>query len=68
MLYEEAIYFFPQRQTKVGNEGWASLTDSVIMAEQGFISLGQKSDDCGIVEYADHKIGSYNNQGKLARR
>jgi stage V sporulation protein R len=57
MLYEEAIYFFPQRQTKVGNEGWASLTDSVIMAEQGFISLGQKSDDCGIVEYADHKMG-----------
>jgi stage V sporulation protein R len=57
MLYEEAIYFFPQRQTKVGNEGWASTVDSVIMAEQGFISLGQKSDDCGIVEYADHKMG-----------
>lgn len=57
MLYEESIYFFPQRQTKVLNEGWASTTDSVIMAEKGFISLGQKSDDCGIVEYADHKMG-----------
>ena len=57
MLYEEAIYFFPQRQTKVMNEGWASTTDSVIMAEKGFISLGQKSDDCGIIEYADHKMG-----------
>ena len=57
MIYDESIYFFPQRQTKVLNEGWASTTDSVIMAEQGFISLGQNSDDCGIVEYADHKMG-----------
>lgn len=57
MLYEEALYFFPQRQTKVMNEGWASLTDSVIMAEQGFIGLGQKSHDHGIVEYAAHKMG-----------
>jgi stage V sporulation protein R len=57
MLYEEALYFYPQRQTKVLNEGWASMTDSVIMAEQGYVSLGQKSHDCGIVEYADHKMG-----------
>jgi stage V sporulation protein R len=57
MLYDEAIYFFPQRQTKVLNEGWASLTDSVIMAEQGFVALGQKSHDCGIVEYSEHKMG-----------
>lgn len=57
MLYEEAIYFFPQRQTKTLNEGWASTTDSVIMAEMGLISLGQNSEDCGIVEYADHKMG-----------
>jgi len=57
MLYEEAIYFFPQRQTKTINEGWASMTDSVIMAEQGFVALGQKSHDCGIIEYADHKMG-----------
>jgi stage V sporulation protein R len=57
MLYEEAMYFYPQRQTKVLNEGWASTTDSVIMAEMGFISLGQKSDDMGIIEYADHKMG-----------
>lgn len=57
MLYDEAIYFFPQRQTKVLNEGWASMTDSVIMAEQGFVGLGQKTPDCGIIEYADHKMG-----------
>jgi len=57
MLYDEAMYFFPQRQTKVLNEGWASTCDSVIMAEQGFVALGQKNHDCGIVEYADHKMG-----------
>lgn len=57
MLYEEALYFYPQRQTKVGNEGWASMVDSVIMAEQGFASLGQKGHDHGIVEYAQHKMG-----------
>lgn len=57
MIYEESLYFFPQRQTKVLNEGWASLTDYVIMAEQGYVGLGQKSHDCGIVEYAAHKMG-----------
>lgn len=57
MLYEESLYFFPQRQTKVMNEGWASLTDHVIMARQGYVSLGQKSHDVGIIEYADHKMG-----------
>jgi stage V sporulation protein R len=57
MIYDESIYFFPQRQTKVMNEGWASLTDSVIMAEQGYVGLGQKSHDAGIVEYAAHKMG-----------
>ena len=57
MLYEEAMYFYPQRQTKVLNEGWASMTDSVIMAEMGLIALGQTSHDVGIVEYADHKMG-----------
>lgn len=57
MLYEESLYFFPQRQTKTLNEGWASTVDSVIMAEQGYVSLGQKSDDYGIVEYASHKMG-----------
>ena len=57
MIYEEAMYFYPQRQTKVINEGWASMVDSVILAEQGLASLGQKGDDHGIVEYAMHKAG-----------
>jgi stage V sporulation protein R len=57
MLYEESEYFTPQRGTKVMNEGWASFTDSQIMARQGYVSLGQKSKDMGIVEYAIHKMG-----------
>lgn len=57
MLYEESLYFFPQRQTKVMNEGWASLIDHEIMARQGLVALGQKSHDVGIIEYADHKMG-----------
>lgn len=57
MLYEEAMYFWPQRQTKVCNEMWASFIDYEIMARQGYVSLGQKGDDCGIVDYSIHKSG-----------
>lgn len=48
MLYEEAMYFQPQRMTKMGNEGWASYIDYNVMARIGM-------PNCGIVEYADHK-------------
>ena len=51
MLYVECMYFAPQRQTKCLNEGWASFTDSHIMARCGF------AHDEGIVEYAKHKAG-----------
>jgi stage V sporulation protein R len=57
MLYEEALYFFPQRQTKMLNEGCASIADHVIMSRQGYVGLGQESDDCGIIEYSQHKMG-----------
>lgn len=57
MIYEESLYFHPQRLTKTTNEGFASMVDSVIMAEQGYASLGQKSHDCGIIEYSKHKMG-----------
>ena len=56
MLYEEAMYFSPQRQTKMINEGWASYCDYHIMCREGLVSLGQKSDDCGIIHYAKHKM------------
>lgn len=57
MLYEEAIYFAPQRATKTINEGWASFGDYEIMTRQGHVGLGQKTHDAGIIEYAVHKMG-----------
>ncbi len=57
MLYEESMYFSPQRATKTLNEGWASFIDYQFIARKGFCALGQKSHDMGIVEYAVHKMG-----------
>lgn len=57
ILYEEAMYFSPQRSTKTINEGWASHVDYEILARQGCVSLGQQTHDMGIVEYAIHKMG-----------
>ncbi len=51
MLYEEAMYFVPQRYTKTCNEGWASYVDYNIMALQGMAGTD------GIVDYASHKAG-----------
>jgi stage V sporulation protein R len=57
MLYQESMYFAPQRLTKMLNEGWASFTDQQIMCRQGLVGLGQKTHDSGIFEYAHHKMG-----------
>lgn len=51
MLREEALYFLPQAQTKIINEGWASFWDEQIMAKQGYAG------DEGIIEYAHHHAG-----------
>lgn len=51
MLYEESMYFAPQGQTKMLNEGWASKVDSEMMARYGLAK------DDGIVEYSAHKAG-----------
>ncbi len=56
MLYEEALYFAPQRLTKMANEGFASWVDYKIMCGEGLCGLGQKSDDAGIIAYAKHKM------------
>jgi stage V sporulation protein R len=56
MLYEEAMYFSPQRATKTINEGWASLTDYYIMCKYGLVSAGQPKHDAGIIEYSIHKM------------
>lgn len=71
MVYEEEMYFSPQRPTKMANEGWASYIDFNIMSRKGFVNLGQPNIDsynaktgettqipqCGIVNYAIHKMG-----------
>lgn len=57
MLYEESMYFAPQRMTKVANEGWASFIDYNIIARQGLASLGLEDESAGIIEYAQHKMG-----------
>ena len=57
MLYEEALYFAPQRLTKILNEGWASYWDSEILCGEGLVSLGEKRHDAGIISYALHKSG-----------
>ena len=56
MLYDEALYFAPQRQTKMLNEGWASYIDYCILCREGLVSAGQEGSDCGIWEYAEHKM------------
>lgn len=56
MLYEESMYFAPQRATKMLNEGWASYVDFNIMCRRGMCALGQPTEDAGIVEYAKHKM------------
>lgn len=57
MLYDESMYFAPQRITKTINEGFASFCDYNIMARQGFSSLGQDHESSGIIEYSHHKMG-----------
>jgi stage V sporulation protein R len=57
MLYNESMYFAPQRMTKTINEGLASWVDYNIMCKQGFSSLGQNHESSGIIEYSAHKMG-----------
>lgn len=49
MLREEAYYFAPQKMTKVMNEGWAALYESMMMADEEF-ATGED-----IIDYADHQ-------------
>jgi stage V sporulation protein R len=57
ILWEEAMYFAPQIDTKVTNEGFASWCDHHLMAGKRLAALGQKTHDAGIFEYARHKTG-----------
>ena len=60
MLYDEEMYFTPQGQTQILNEGWASYMDSMVMARMGFAQNGD------IIDYADHKSRVlYQQRGKI---
>ena len=59
VIREEAYYFFPQMQTKIMNEGWASYWHSKIMTEKVL-------DASEIIDYADHNAGVMaTSQGRL---
>ena len=48
ILRREAYYFAPQKMTKIMNEGWASIQESLMMAGENF------ADDDEFITYADH--------------
>ena len=51
IIREEAVYFAPQGQTKIMNEGWASYWHSTIMTRRALR-------DSEIVDYADRHAGT----------
>jgi stage V sporulation protein R len=51
IVRDEAYYFFPQGQTKILNEGWASYWHSTIMTQKVL-------DPSEVIDYADHHSGT----------
>ena len=51
IVREEAIYFAPQGQTKIMNEGWATYWNTKLMTEH-ILS------DAEVIDYADHHSGT----------
>ena len=49
ILRREAYYFAPQKMTKVMNEGWAALWESLMMGEERFAGTDE------FLTYADHQ-------------
>ena len=48
MIREEAMYFVPQRMTKIMNEGWASYWHSHILTRCGVCNDGDITDFCAV--------------------
>ena len=57
IIRDEAYYFYPQGQTKIINEGWASFWHSTIMTTK----VLQPSE---VIDYADHHSGTMATSGK----
>jgi stage V sporulation protein R len=51
IVRDEAYYFYPQAQTKIMNEGWASFWHSTMMTQK----VLQPSE---LIDYADHHSGT----------
>lgn len=51
IVREEALYFAPQGQTKIMNEGWAAYWHSMAMTSG-------MAEDSEIIDYADHNSGT----------
>ncbi|MFT5584767.1 MAG: stage V sporulation protein R [Cognaticolwellia sp.] len=51
MVRDEALYFVPQGQTKIMNEGWASFWHTTMMT-QDILTAAE------VVDYADHHSGT----------
>jgi stage V sporulation protein R len=51
IIRDEAYYFYPQAQTKIMNEGWASYWHSTIMTQKVL-------DGSELIDYADHHSGT----------
>jgi stage V sporulation protein R len=51
IVREEAVYFAPQGQTKIMNEGWASYWHSTIMTQKVL-------NDAEVIDFADHHAGT----------
>jgi len=59
IIRKEALYFTPQAQTKIMNEGWASYWHSKMMT-RNILSASE------IIDYADHHSGTLaSSQGQL---
>ena len=51
IIYDEAMYFAPQGQTKIMNEGWATYWHTTMMTRNILC-------DAEVVDYADHHSGT----------
>jgi len=51
IIRDEAYYFYPQAQTKILNEGWASFWHSTIMTQKVL-------EPSEVIDYADHHSGT----------
>ncbi len=56
IIRDEAYYFYPQAQTKIMNEGWASYWHSTMMTQK----VLQPSE---MIDYADHHSGTMATSG-----